>query len=177
MLMLHNHDSWAWALAVALISADIILPIPQTAVIAALGILYGPLYGGLLGSLGLILGGFLGYGLMLTTARRCARRFAGHRRLLEMQSLFDRSGTWAIILTRSLPYSLAEIVILLAGLARMPIGKFSTALIIGSVPTAFAFAAMGAGWANQPILALAVSYVVPMLLLPVVAYLVPPRAR
>ena len=35
---------------IALIWADLVLPIPQTAVIAALGIIYGTLIGGLLGS-------------------------------------------------------------------------------------------------------------------------------
>ena len=55
-------------------------------------------------------------------------------------------------------------------------GKFTMALTVGSVPTAFAFAAIGAGWADQPILALIVSYVLPMLLLPIVAYLIRPRA-
>jgi uncharacterized membrane protein YdjX (TVP38/TMEM64 family) len=43
--------------------------------------------------------------------------------------------------------------------------KFTAALAVGSVPTAFAFAAIGAGWADQPILALVVSYVLPILLL------------
>jgi uncharacterized membrane protein YdjX (TVP38/TMEM64 family) len=53
----------------------------------------------------------------------------------------------------------------------MPLGKFTAALLVGSVPTAFAFAAIGAGWADQPILALVVSYIVPILLLPIVLYL------
>jgi hypothetical protein len=50
------------------------------------------------------------------------------------------------------------------------------ALAVGSVPTAFAFAAIGAGWADQPILALAVSYGLPILLLPVALYLMRRRA-
>jgi hypothetical protein len=66
VLALRNHGSWAWALGIVLIWADQLLPIPQTAVIAALGIIYGTLVGGLLGSLGLITGGLFGYGLMLT---------------------------------------------------------------------------------------------------------------
>jgi hypothetical protein len=45
------------------------------------------------------------------------------------------------------------------------------------VPTAFAFAAIGTGWADQPILALAMSYVLPMLLLPVALYLIRRRAQ
>ena len=77
VLMLQKHGSWAWALAIALIWADVVLPIPQTAVIAALGLIYGTVIGGLLGSLALITGGLLGYGLMLTCARRFAQRFAG----------------------------------------------------------------------------------------------------
>jgi uncharacterized membrane protein YdjX (TVP38/TMEM64 family) len=83
-----------------------------------------------------------------------------------MECLFDQSGARAIVLTRSLPYSVPEAMIFLAGLAGMPMGKFIAALTIGSVPTAFVFAAIGAGWANQPTLALVVSYVLPIILLP-----------
>jgi hypothetical protein len=54
VLMLRRYESSAWALGIVLIWADVVLPIPQTAVIAALGIIYGALIGGLLGSFGLI---------------------------------------------------------------------------------------------------------------------------
>jgi uncharacterized membrane protein YdjX (TVP38/TMEM64 family) len=67
--------------------------------------------------------------------------------------------------------------VFLAGLAAMPMAKFTAALTIGSVPTAFAFAAIGAGWADQPILALVLSYVLPSLLLPIALYLIRMRAR
>ena len=90
--------------------------------------------------------------------------------------MFDRGGAWAIVLTRSLPYSVAEAMVFLAGLAGMPMRKFIAALTVGSVPTAFVFAAIGAGWANQPILALAVSYVLPILMLPIALYLMRPGA-
>jgi uncharacterized membrane protein YdjX (TVP38/TMEM64 family) len=176
VLTLRQYESWAWAVGIALIWADLVLPIPQTAVIAALGIIYGTLLGGLLGSLGLITGGLLGYGLMLTSARHFVQRFAGPRSLRKMESLFDRSGAWAIVLTRSLPYSIPEAMVFLAGLAAMPMAKFTAALTIGGVPAAFAFAAIGAGWADQPVLALAVSYVLPILLLPIALYLMRLRA-
>ena len=153
------------------------LPLPQTAVIAALGVVYGTLLGGLLGSIGLITGGLLGYGLMLTSARRLVQHFADRLSLHKMERLFDQGGAWAIILTRSLPYSVPEAMVFLAGIAGMPIRKFTTAMIIGSVPTAFAFAAVGAGWADRPVLALAVSYVLPIVLLPVAFYLVRRRAQ
>jgi len=177
VLALRKYGSWAWALGIGLIWADLVLPIPQTAVIAALGIIYGTLLGGLLGSLGLITGGLLGYGLMRTAARRFAQRFVGPRSFGKMEGFFDRGGTWAIVLSRSLPYSVPEAMVFLAGLAGMPMRKFTAALTLGSVPTAFAFAAIGDGWADQPIVALAVSYVLPILLLPLALYLMRRRAR
>jgi uncharacterized membrane protein YdjX (TVP38/TMEM64 family) len=177
VLTLREYESWAWALGIALIWADLVLPVPQTAVIAALGILYGTLLGGLLGSLGLITGGLLGYVLMLTSARRSVQRFAAPRPLHKMERLFDQGGAWAIVLSRSLPYSVPEAMVFLAGLAGMPMRKFIAALTIGSVPTAFVFAAIGAGWANQPILALVMSYVLPILLLPIALYLLRRGAR
>jgi uncharacterized membrane protein YdjX (TVP38/TMEM64 family) len=159
VLTLRACESWAWAIGIALIWVDLVLPIPQTAVIAALGIIYGTLLGGLLGSIGLITGGLIGYALM-RTSRRLAHRFAGPESLHRAQRLFDRGGAWAIILSHSLP----EAVIFLAGLAGMPMRTFLAALTIGSVPTAYIFAAIGAGWADQPILALAASYVLPVAL-------------
>jgi len=55
-------------------------------------------------------------------------------------------------------------------------GKIRRGTGVGSVPTAFAFAAIGAGWADQPILALAASYGLPILLLSVALYLTRRRA-
>lgn len=176
VLTLKEYESWAWALGIALIWGDVVLPVPQTAVIAALGIVYGTLLGGLLGSVGLITGGLLGYGLMLTSARRYVQRFVGPKSLHKMESVFDRGGAWAIVLTRSLPYSVPEAIVFLAGLAGMPIRKFTAALTIGSVPIAFAFA-IGAGWADQPILALAASYMLPIPLLLIALYLMRVRAQ
>lgn len=176
VLTLREYESWAWAVGIALIWVDLVLPVPQTAVIAALGIIYGTLLGGLLGSIALVTGGLLGYGLMLTSARRFVHRFVGRRSLHKMEGFFERGGAWAIVLTRSLPYSVPEALVFLAGLASMPMRKFTTALTIGSVPTAFAFAAIGAGWADQPIVALVVSYVLPILLLPLALYLMRRRA-
>lgn len=177
VLMLRQYDDWAWAVGIALIWVDLVLPIPQTAVIAALGIIYGTLIGTVLGSFALITGGLLGYLLMLTSARRYLQRVVGPGSMRKVERLFDRGGAWAIVLTRSLPYSVPEATVFLAGLAEMPIGRFTAALTIGSVPTALVFAAIGAGWASQPILALTLSYVLPIFLLPIVLYLTRPGWR
>ncbi len=135
VLTLRAYESWAWAAGIALIWADVVLPVPQTAVIAALGIIYGTLLGGVLGSVGLISGGLLGYVLMLTAARRFVQRVTGRQSLHKMERVFEQGGAWAIVLTRSLPYSVPEVMVFLAGLAGMPIRKFTAALTIGGVPT------------------------------------------
>lgn len=162
---LRGYEDWAWAAGMALIWADVMLPVPQTAVIAGLGIIYGSLLGGVIGSVGLITGGLLGYGLMFTFARRFARRLVRPRAMQMVEALFRRGGTWAILLTRSLPYSIPEATVFLAGISGMPLRVFLAALTIGCIPTAFVFAAIGAGWADRPVLALVVSYVVPIPLL------------
>ena len=171
VLRLRDYDAWAWALGIALIWADLILPVPQTAIIAALGIVYGAVLGGLVGSFALITSGLLAYLLMRTHMRRFAARLVGQSSLDKMGVFFERSGVWAIVLTRSLPYSIPEAVTLLAGLGHMPLTTFLTALALGSIPTAFGFAGLGAGWADDPVLVLAVSYVLPIALLPLVLHL------
>lgn len=168
--MMRQHQDWAWAAGIALLWADLLLPVPQTTVIAALGIVYGTVVGGLVGSVGLITGGLIGYLGMRTALRGIVKRLVG-RRFATMEGLFARRGAWAIVLTRSLPYSIPEAVVFLAGIAGMPMRKFLAALTVGSVPTAFASSAIGAGWSDEPALALAVSFVLPIFLLPVALYL------
>jgi uncharacterized membrane protein YdjX (TVP38/TMEM64 family) len=177
LLVLREYESWGWAIGIGLIWADVVLPIPQTSVIAALGMTYGAVTGALVGSIGLISGGLLAYALMLTAARRFLPRLLRPESRHKLERLFDEGGAWAIVLTRSLPYSVPEAMAFLAGLARMPIPKFLAALTVGSVPTAIVFAAIGAGWAQQPVIALTVSYVLPILLLPVALYVIRRRAR
>src|SRR5688572_11252363 len=43
---------WTWLVAVALLVADIFLPIPTTLIITVMGQKYGPILGGLIGTLG-----------------------------------------------------------------------------------------------------------------------------
>jgi uncharacterized membrane protein YdjX (TVP38/TMEM64 family) len=59
---------------------------------------------------------------------------------------------------------LPEMISCLAGLARMPAGRFFAALACGSIPLGFAYAAVGSMGSDRPILALAVSASVPVFL-------------
>ena len=164
---LEQNTTWAWALGVGLIVADLVLPVPQTAIIAALGIIYGPALGGLIGAAGLVGAGAVAFGLMRTSARRVCVRVVGQRSMDRIGAMGDSTLPWAIVLTRSLPYSVPEAVTCAAGLSNMRRSTFFAALTVGSVPVATGFALLGATWSDRPALALGASYLLPITLLPI----------
>jgi uncharacterized membrane protein YdjX (TVP38/TMEM64 family) len=158
---MRGYGGWAWAVGLALIAADIFLPIPATAVMAALGVIYGPLAGGALSAFGSIIAGLTGYGLCRLIGPRLAERLAGARGMSHARRLFDRWGGWLVAASRWLPV-LPETVAFLAGLVRMPFWRFTAALICGAVPLGFAYAAIGALGAEAPVLTLAIAALAPL---------------
>jgi uncharacterized membrane protein YdjX (TVP38/TMEM64 family) len=164
--VLESVRAWAWAVGIVLIVADVVLPVPQTSVLAALGAIYGLVVATLIGTVALVLAGVVAYLLMLTPVGRLVLRVFRGRSRGVIDALSDRAGPWAIALSRSLPYSVPEAIVCLAGLARMPARTFLISLVSGSAPAALLYAGIGAGWARDPLLALAISSVLPILLLP-----------
>jgi uncharacterized membrane protein YdjX (TVP38/TMEM64 family) len=160
---LRAYGALAWAVAVLFLMADLVLPIPATLIMAALGILYGPWWGGLIGTAGSVLSGLLAYQICLMLGRGAARRIAGDRDLLRTEAFFARSGGWAVVLSRWLPL-LPEVVACMAGLARMPFPRFAIALVCGSLPMAFVYALLGHLGSDRPLLALLVSAALPLML-------------
>ncbi len=146
-----------------LLVADILLPIPSTLVISALGLTYGPLIGGLYGAAGSALAGLIAYGLSRWLGRPLALRLAGEAGLREGETFFAAGGAWLVACSRCLPI-LPEAVACLAGLNRMPFRTFLLAVLCGSLPMGFAFAAIGALGQDDPAWALLLSVVVPALL-------------
>ena len=92
---LRSHGSWAWAAAILLLVGDLVLPVPATAVMAALGILYGPVLGGLAGAAGSILSGVLAYAACRAAGRSAALKLAGAEGLERGERFFARAGGWA----------------------------------------------------------------------------------
>ena len=153
----------AWLAAVFLLASDIILPIPATVVFTALGMIYGPWMGGILGTLGFSLGGTIAYLLCLGCGEKAARLILGEKDFERGHRLFGKSGGWIVAASRWLPV-LPEVIACMAGLTRMPSGKFFAALICGSAPPAFAFAILGHAGKDQPLIALGISAVAAPLL-------------
>lgn len=160
---LRDYGRWAWAAGIVLLLADLILPVPATAVMAALGFIYGPLPGGLIATAGSFGSGALAYLLCRSLGRPVAARVLGERDLIEGERLFARVGAWLVVLSRWLPI-FPEVIACMAGLTRMPPLTFFAALVCGSAPLGFVLAAIGHAGVAHPLLAIALSAGLPPLL-------------
>lgn len=173
---LRAYGDWAWAVAVGLIVSDLVLPVPSTAVIAGLGMLYGPLLGGPIGGLGSMLAGLVAYAAGRFLGRPALRRLAGDADLDRLARFFARHGLWAIALSRWMPL-LPEALCALAGSARMPLARFLPPLAVGSLAMGFAFGFLGRQYLDRPAAGLIVSALIPLAVWPPVHYLMTRRAR
>lgn len=157
-------QSWrglAWLVAIALLVSDLLLPIPNTMVIAALGVIYGPLVGGLVATAGGVLSGLLGYWLCRRFGRPVALRLASAEDLAAGELLFARQGGLIVAASRWLPV-LPEVIACMAGLARMRFATFLLALVCGSAPLGFVVAWLGYAGSDNPVLTLILCALLPI---------------
>lgn len=152
---LASAKAYAWAVGIALIVADLFLPIPAPPIMAAMGAIYGAMWGGIIAAVGSILAGLVAYVLARAIGIKAARYLASDDELEKFQHFFDTWGGGGIIASRSLPV-MPEVLTLLAGLAKMHFGRFFLSLLLGSVPVGFAMAWVGkkAGGSSSMILVL-----------------------
>ncbi|HEY0605864.1 MAG TPA: VTT domain-containing protein [Herpetosiphonaceae bacterium] len=160
---LTSYGHWAWVAGIMLLIADLFLPLPGTVIISALGYVYGPLLGGLIGAAGSFLSGVTAYVLCRFLGRRAAVWLLGQRELARSERLFADMGGWIVVLSRWLPV-FPEAIACMAGLTRMPWSSFLLALICGSLPLGFVFAAVGHAGIDRPALALLLSAALPPIL-------------
>lgn len=158
--------AWGLPAITGLLILDVFLPIPSTPLISAAGYVYGVWWGGAASALGSVLAAFVAYGLGRLGGEKTAHWLMGdpdsthHSRV---SRLLLRHGAWLVALSRWLPV-FPEVISCMAGLTRMRFPVFAAAIICGTVPMAFAMAAIGHSGRNQPGLAFAASVVVPILL-------------
>lgn len=160
---MEGYGQWAWLAGIVLLVADIVLPVPSTVVMSALGWMYGWWLGGLICVAGSMLSGIIAYAACRWLGRGAACWIAGEDGLRRTEEIFAQRGGWLVALSRWMPV-LPEAVACLAGLARMPRRVFFPALACGSVPMGFAFALIGDLGHAEPGWAIALSGIVPVLL-------------
>jgi len=165
--LLRQYGAWAWIVAIGLIVSDLVLPVPAPAVMAALGMLYGPMLGGIIGGAGSFLAGMTAYWGCRLIGPRAARLLVGDESLAKLARFFERVGLWAVALSRWMPL-MPEVLACLAGLSRMHAGRFAAALACGSFAMGMAFSALGTAYADRPVVGLALSALVPLAAWPLV---------
>jgi uncharacterized membrane protein YdjX (TVP38/TMEM64 family) len=127
---------------VALLVADLALPIPSSLVMTLAGRFLGTGAGfacNLSGSLG---ASFLGYFLCRRFGRGAFARLFGSEDTRQAEALFSSFGPWAIALSRPVPM-LTEIVSCLAGLTAMEVRSFVGLSVLGTAPISLAYAWLG----------------------------------
>lgn len=163
VVWLQQYGYWAWAVGLVLILSDLLLPIPATLVMAALGFIYGWAGGGAISALGSFMAGGLGYELCRSLGSKAARWILGAKDLQKAQRLNRRVGGWLVALSRWLPV-FPEVISCMAGLTRMPRPLFYGALACGSLPLGFTYATIGYAGQESPTIALLLSALLPPLL-------------
>lgn len=160
---------WGWLAALALLSADLVLPVPATGVMSGLGYVYGFWLGGFIAAAGSFLSGALAFWLCRRWGQRMAGRLLGEKDRERGERLFaGGAGAWLVVMSRWMPL-LPEVVACMAGLTGMPVKRFLISLGCGCVPMGFVFAAIGAAGTEKPGLAILLSVLLPAVLYGIVA--------
>lgn len=160
---LRTFGGWGWLAGIVLLLSDLLLPMPATLVMVALGFLYGWLIGGLLSTFGSLLAGALGYELCRGLGEDAARWLLGPKDFEKAQRINQQIGGWVVVLSRWLPV-FPEVISCMAGLTRMPRRLFYAALVCGSLPLGFTYATIGYAGNQNPTVALLFSVFLPPLL-------------
>lgn len=134
-------------IAVSLLVADVVLPVPSSIVMVSLGAAYGLVVGAALATAGSVLAAILAFAIG-RRAERTLNRFVSERDSAAFASWFAARGDLAIILSRPLPI-VAETVAGLAGTTTMPARRFVLVAIAGTLPIAVAYSAAGAAVAES----------------------------
>jgi uncharacterized membrane protein YdjX (TVP38/TMEM64 family) len=137
---------WIAVFGIALLIADVLLPVPSSVVAMGLCWSLGPVWGGISVAIGGLLAFATGYGIGRLTSEVRLRRWVG-------PTLWDRAreqardrALWWIVFARPLPV-LAEISALLAGVWRLPpVTAFASAAAASAMVGALYAACAWLGW-------------------------------
>lgn len=156
---------FAWIAGVLLLVSDILLPVPATGIMAALGAVYGVLPGAVISMAGSVSAGLIGYITAMGLGKMGSHWIASEQEIEKFKSFFDRWGGYAIIISRVMPM-MSEVISILAGLSRMKFSRFLTALIAGSLPVSFLFSWIGAYSGSTPGAGILFAVLLPVLIWP-----------
>lgn len=137
LLMAKSADPlWVAPVIALLLFIDLVISVPTLATVTLSGYFLGPVLGAVAGITGLLMAGLGGYAV--------SRRYGDvllkwvvkdESKRAEAISTFQEHGAVVILLSRASPI-LPEVSACMAGMTRMPVGKFLVLWLAGSVPYA-----------------------------------------
>ena len=137
-----NPGGGAAVAIVALLIADLVLPIPSSVVMVLSGAMFGVTAGALLSFAGALGRGVLGFELARRYGRSGATRLVGSREVSRLERTFERYGAGAVFMTRPLPI-VQETMSVIAGLSAMRRRTFLLATVAGTIPEVLIYAYAG----------------------------------
>jgi membrane protein DedA with SNARE-associated domain len=156
----------AAAAGAALLTADVLLPVPSSVILTMLGVVLGAWPGTLVGTLGLTVGCALGYAIGWAVGTPATRRLAGEPESRRAAVWLGRHGVAALVLCRAVPV-LAEASVITAGALRMAPLRVGVATTLSNLGISGVYARVGA-WAIDSwsfLLAFALAIAVPAVVL------------
>lgn len=143
---LHDNPAtarWAAPAIAGLLAGDLVLPVPSSLVMTLSGALLGAIAGSLVSLVGAMTSALVGFGLCRRWGQRSFSRLIGPRDTERVARLLERYGSWAILLSRSVPM-LTEVISCMAGLGRMDARRFTILSLAGTLPVCVVYAVAGA---------------------------------
>lgn len=130
------------AAILALLTVDLLVPVPSSVVMIVSGGVFGIAGGASLALAGSLLGNYLGFEAARRYGRDAMRRFVGDAQLERMEEVFARRGALAVVVSRPLPI-LMETFSIAAGLSGMRRSTFVLASLTGTAPIVVVYAYAG----------------------------------
>jgi uncharacterized membrane protein YdjX (TVP38/TMEM64 family) len=133
--------AFAALVGVGLLLADVLLPVPSSLVMVLHGALFGLALGTVLSLVGSVGAALVAFGIGRRGGPLLGRLVSADERA-RADHLLERWGALAILVTRPVPL-LAEATAILAGASPMPWRRAALAALLGTLPVALLYAAVG----------------------------------
>lgn len=134
---------WIALAVIALLAADVLLPVPSSLVSTSAGALLGWAFGTAASAIGMTLGCLIAYWLGRSGGRRSVGKWVGDAEMARFDALFTRVGAWAIVIARPVPV-LAECSAFLSGVNAFPAWRFTVLTAASNIAISGIYAALGA---------------------------------
>ncbi|NKB89018.1 MAG: hypothetical protein GKS06_12455 [Acidobacteria bacterium] len=152
---------------VAAVTIEVVIaPLPGLALYAPGGLIFGGFWGGLLSLIGNVIGAAIAFGIARVLGRARAQRYLESGELARIEQKLTARGGWVVFLLRINPLTSSDLVSYAAGLTSMRLRTLLIGSAIGLAPLNFIQSYAAAGlveafpWLIEPLLALAVIYVI-----------------